>query len=76
MHSDYDWLILSHFRIGQVFWINEDFDASGDAGLTPDEAISFERDDHLVDRRWADAGSVAACRSRRAGAGACASMCR
>ena len=25
-------------------------DASGDAGLTPDQAISFERDDHLVDR--------------------------
>jgi len=25
-------------------------DASGDAGLTPNEAISFERHDHLVDR--------------------------
>ena len=29
-------------------------DASGDAGLTPNEAISFERHDHLVDRGWAD----------------------
>jgi hypothetical protein len=29
---------------------NEDLDASGDAGLTPNEAISFERHDHLVDR--------------------------
>ena len=29
-------------------------DASGQAGLTPDEAISFERHDHLVDRRRAD----------------------
>ena len=30
-------------------------DASGDAGLTSDEAVSFEGDDHLVDRRRADA---------------------
>jgi hypothetical protein len=29
-------------------------DASGDAGLTANEAISFERHDHLVDRRRAD----------------------
>ena len=29
-------------------------DASGDAGLTPNEAVSFERHDHLVDRGWAD----------------------
>ena len=29
-------------------------DASGDAGLTPNEAISFERHDHLVDRGRAD----------------------
>ena len=29
-------------------------DASGDAGLTADEAISFERHDHLVDRGRAD----------------------
>jgi hypothetical protein len=28
-------------------------DASGDAGLTADEAISFERHDHLMDRGWA-----------------------
>ena len=27
----------------------------GDAGLASDQAISFERDDHLMDRRWADA---------------------
>ena len=33
---------------------NEDFDASGDAGLTPNQAITFERDDHLVDRGRAD----------------------
>ncbi len=33
---------------------NEDLDASGDAGLTPNEAISFERHDHLVDRGRAD----------------------
>jgi len=29
-------------------------DASGDTGLTPNEAISFEGHDHLVDRRRAD----------------------
>ena len=29
-------------------------DASGDAGLTPDETVSFERHDHLVDRWRAD----------------------
>ena len=29
-------------------------DASGDTGLTPNEAISFERHDHLVDRGRAD----------------------
>ena len=34
---------------------NENLDASGDAGLTSDEAVSFEGDDHLVDRRRADA---------------------
>jgi hypothetical protein len=33
---------------------NEDLDASGDAWLTSNEAISFERDDHLVDRWRAD----------------------
>ena len=29
-------------------------DASGDAGLTANEAVSFERHDHLVDGRRAD----------------------
>ena len=29
-------------------------DASGDAGLTANKTISFERHDHLVDRRRAD----------------------
>ena len=33
---------------------NENLDASGDAGLTADEAISLEGDDHLVDRGRAD----------------------
>ena len=33
---------------------NEELDASCDAGLTANEAISFERHDHLVDRRRAD----------------------
>jgi len=39
----------------QGFRRHEDFDASGDAGLTSDEAISFEGDDHLVDGGRADA---------------------
>ena len=34
---------------------NEEFDASGDAGLAADEAVAFEGEDHLVDRGWADA---------------------
>jgi hypothetical protein len=29
-------------------------DASGDAGLTANQAVSFERHDHLVDRGRAD----------------------
>ena len=33
----------------------ENLDASGHAGLTPNEAVSFEGDDHLVNRRRADA---------------------
>jgi hypothetical protein len=33
-----------------MFRSNEDLDASGDAVLAPNEAISFERHDHLVDR--------------------------
>jgi len=34
---------------------DEDLDASWRAGLTTNEAISFERDDHLMDRGRADA---------------------
>ena len=34
---------------------DEEFDASGHAGLTANEAISFERDDHLMDRWRTDA---------------------
>ena len=41
--------------MGRSFGANEEFDASGDAGLTSDEAVSFEGDDHLVDRGRADA---------------------
>ena len=37
-----------------MFRSNEDLDASGDAGLTLNEAISFERYDHLVDPGRAD----------------------
>jgi hypothetical protein len=33
-----------------VFRSDEDLDASGDAGLTANEAVSFERYDQLVDR--------------------------
>ena len=34
---------------------DEDVDASGDAWLSPDEAVALEAEDHLMDRRWADA---------------------
>ena len=52
-HSDFDVLIPSHSRIGELSG-GEDFDASGDAGLTSDDGVSFEGYDHLVDRRRAD----------------------
>ena len=34
---------------------DEDIDASGDALLSADEAVAFEAENHLMDRRWADA---------------------
>ena len=37
-----------------MLWSNEDLDASGYAGLTPDQAISFERHHHLMDRGRTD----------------------
>ena len=37
-----------------MFRSNEDSDASGNAGLTSNETISFEGHDHLVDRWRAD----------------------
>ena len=33
---------------------DEKVDASGDAGLSPDKAVSFEAAHHMMDRRWAD----------------------
>jgi len=38
-----------------VLRINEHFDAAGDPWLPSDEACSFERQHHLVNRRRADA---------------------
>jgi hypothetical protein len=38
----------------QVFGSNQDLDASGDAGLTLNEAVSLERHDHLMNRGRAD----------------------
>ena len=38
-----------------MFGINEQFDAAGGPRLPSDEAGSFERQHHLVNRRWADA---------------------
>ena len=43
-HSDYDRLSLGQIWDGQVIRSNEDLDASGDAGLMPNEAVSFEGD--------------------------------
>ena len=37
-----------------MFRGNEDFDASGDAGLTTDEAGALEGEDHLVNGRGTD----------------------
>ena len=38
-----------------MFWINEHFDTAGDPWLPSDEPRAFERQHHLVNRRWADA---------------------
>lgn len=35
--------------------MDQEVDATWDAGLTADEAIAFEAKDHLVDGRWSDA---------------------
>jgi hypothetical protein len=37
-----------------VFWINEQFDATGDPGLPFDEACAFERHHHVVNGRRGD----------------------
>ncbi len=34
---------------------NQEFDASGDTWLTPNEAVAFEGENHLVNRGRADA---------------------
>lgn len=34
---------------------DEDIDASSDAGLSADEAVAFETEDHLMNRRRSDA---------------------
>ena len=34
---------------------NEEFDASGDTGLTPNKAGAFEGENHLMNRGWTDA---------------------
>ena len=39
----------------QVLRRDEDVDASGDARVTADEAVTLEAEDHLVNRRRADA---------------------
>jgi hypothetical protein len=39
----------------QVLRWDEDIDASRDAWLSANEAVAFEAEDHLMDRRWADA---------------------
>ena len=38
-----------------MFWGNEEFDASGDAGFTADEAVALKGEDHLVNGGRADA---------------------
>ncbi len=38
-----------------MLWINQHFDAAGGPWLSSDEPCSFERQHHLVNRRWGDA---------------------
>jgi hypothetical protein len=37
-----------------LFGINEQFDAARGPWLSPDESLPFERQHHLMNRRWAD----------------------
>jgi len=62
--------------MGRSFRSNEDLDASGDAWLTANEAISFERHDHLVDRGRADLKVALHVGLGGVGVGTCASRCR
>jgi hypothetical protein len=41
--------------MGEFFWGDEEFDASGDAGLTANQADALEGEDHLVNGGRADA---------------------
>src|SRR5688572_17672193 len=47
-----DWLRV---KGRQVVWPDDEADASGNAGLSADQAVAFEGDDHLVHRRRRDA---------------------
>jgi len=40
---------------GEVLWRDEDLDAARSAGLAPDQASTFESEDHLVDGGRGDA---------------------
>jgi len=51
-HSGFDVLIPSHSRMGS-FRMQENLDASGNAGLAANETVPFEGGDHLVNRRRA-----------------------
>ena len=63
------------FQDWQELSSNEEFDASGRAWLAPDEAISFERHDHLVDRRRADTEvALHVCLGRRPTEHVCVSV--
>jgi hypothetical protein len=52
-HSGFDELRLAEDR--EVLGINQQFDASGDAGFALDEAGAFEGEHHLVNRWRGDA---------------------
>ena len=43
---------------GQIFGFDQEVDAACGAGFSADEALTFEGEDHLVDRRRADTEMV------------------
>ena len=40
------------------YWIDQQFSAAGHASVASDQALAFERDRHLIDRKRSDPGGT------------------